>query len=94
MENDDSSLIESRQNTKYFNASEKHSGYAVITGATTPSLPPARESRMEQKHREIALMEKIGLWNFIINLVGSLIVLGILIFLWFLVSVTGDKSWQ
>ena len=94
MDNVDSALMDPQQHIGSFDASKKHSGgYAVITGATTPPLPASQESRMEGKsRRQIKLMEKIGLWNFTTNLVGSLIVLGILIFLWFLVSTTGDDS--
>jgi hypothetical protein len=61
-----------------------------------PVFPTPRQSRTPSRdskpRKRITLMEKIGLWNFITNSVGSLILLGILVFLWFLVSVSDQTS--
>lgn len=70
------------QYTRSLKKSEKSRRSAAIAHHLRSSSP----SREAAPRRKIALMEKIGLWNCIINSVGSLIVLGILIFLWFLVS--------
>jgi len=61
---------------------EKKGGYVGITPLTRSPSP----SRRRRPRRKITLLEKIGVWNCALNLTGSLVVLGILIFLWFLVS--------
>lgn len=45
---------------------------------------PISENSLTRR-RKISLMRKIGIWNFIIIIVGSLFICGILGFLWYLV---------
>jgi hypothetical protein len=51
----------------------------------TPFTRSRSSSRNLQPRRKLTLMEKIGVWNLAVTLVGSLLVLGVLGFLWFLV---------
>jgi hypothetical protein len=51
----------------------------------TPFTQSRSFSRNLQPLRKLTLMDKIGAWNLAVTLVGSLLVLGVLGFLWFLV---------
>ncbi|KUJ12024.1 uncharacterized protein LY89DRAFT_688497 [Mollisia scopiformis] len=55
-----------------------------LHGVSAVSLVPRPSSRDQHKARKTTVLEKVGTWNSIIIFIGSVIMFGVLSFLWFL----------